>query len=216
VYNRILADFGFSSEKDELARDRLAHLIQDKMICDPDCLDIRIEETVTVCGHGPNLEKDLEENELIGTIISADGATAVLFERGIIPHLITTDLDGDIESQVICNELGAVAIIHAHGDNIERLGEGVPMFNGLITPTTQCEPIGRVYNFGGFTDGDRAVMLGRHFMARRIKLLGFDFERPRETGGKDSVIKKRKLEWARRLIYEMNPPGIELIGSGQP
>ena len=45
-----------------------------------------------------------------------------------------------------------------------------------VIGTTQIEPISDVYNFGGFTDGDRAVFLAEHFGAKEIELVGFDFE----------------------------------------
>jgi uncharacterized Rossmann fold enzyme len=68
-----------------------------------------------------------------------------------------------------------------------------------------------VYNFGGFTDGDRAVMVARHFGATKIHLLGFDMAQPRPKEGRDPKTKKRKLETARELIWDYNPDGVELI-----
>ncbi len=41
--------------------------------------------------------------------------------------------------------------------------------------TTQATPIGKVNNFGGFTDGDRCVFLADYFNAKKIILLGMDF-----------------------------------------
>ena len=35
--------------------------------------------------------------------------------------------------------------------------------------------MGKVHNFGGFTDGDRCVFLANHFKAKKIILLGMDF-----------------------------------------
>ena len=35
--------------------------------------------------------------------------------------------------------------------------------------------MGKVNNFGGFTDGDRCVFLANHFKANKIILLGMDF-----------------------------------------
>jgi len=42
--------------------------------------------------------------------------------------------------------------------------------------TTQLKPFGKLHNFGGFTDGDRAVCLAEHFKAGLIILAGMDFE----------------------------------------
>ena len=41
--------------------------------------------------------------------------------------------------------------------------------------STQAKPMGKVNNFGGFTDGDRCVFLANHFKAKKIILLGMDF-----------------------------------------
>jgi hypothetical protein len=66
-------------------------------------------------------------------------------------------------------------------------------------------------NFGGFTDGDRAVFLADHFKAKNIYLVGFDFE------GKDSAFKKldkvklKKLDWAHVLIAMLDSPAIQFI-----
>ena len=185
-------------------------IVGNKRICGPDCLDKIIERDVTVYGFGPNLEQEIEEVTPIGTIISADGATGELVKKGIFPDIFTTDLDGNVEAQILANGKGAVAVIHAHGDNIQRLKDCVPFFPGRITPTTQAKPFDKIYNFGGFTDGDRAVMIARHFGATRILLVGFDFVNARMQRNKDMDVKRRKLEWAHRLIYELNPPKVML------
>jgi len=83
--------------------------------------------------------------------------------------------------------------------------EIVPRFRGPIVGTTQSTPFDGRRNYGGFTDGDRAVELARHFGARRVNLLGFDFENPRRAEGKDLERKRRKLKWARKIIFERNP-----------
>jgi len=211
IYYQILEEFRFSRQDDELSARILASMVEGKKVCGPECLDRMMHTTVTVYGYGPNLEKEMEAVKPLGTIISADGATSELMKRGIVPDIIVTDLDGEVCTQVRANSWGAVAVIHAHGDNVMRLKEYVPFFQGWITPTTQSRPFNRVYNFGGFTDGDRAVMLARHFGASRILLVGFDFDEVRSQRGKDSRTKARKLDWARRMIFDLNPPGVSLL-----
>jgi uncharacterized Rossmann fold enzyme len=210
-YRRIVAEFGFSPEADEAAARRLSELCSRKTIFGPESLARLIGEEVTVIGHSPDLEERIGTVELRGRVITADGATsALLHERGRVPDLIVTDLDGDVPDQIAANAQGAVAVILAHGDNVDRLERFVPWFSGPVTPTTQACPFDRVFNFGGFTDGDRAVMLARHFGAKRIDLLGFDLANPRPKSGRDPGVKKRKLEIARELIWNLNPPGVEL------
>ncbi|MEM2943745.1 MAG: 6-hydroxymethylpterin diphosphokinase MptE-like protein [Methanomassiliicoccales archaeon] len=211
LYFQILEEFNFSRSDDEMAAHILNTLVKNKRICEPDCLKEVIQCRATIYGYGPNLERDIEIVKPAGTIISADGATTVLLKNGIVPDVIVTDLDGDVLAQIRANSEGSIAVIHAHGDNIQRICDALPFFEGRITPTTQSKPFDRIYNFGGFTDGDRAVMLARHFGAKRIFLVGFDFELVREQAGKDSEIKARKLRWARRLIFDFNPPYVQLL-----
>ena len=84
------------------------------------------------------------------------------------------------------------------------------LFEGPVVLTTQSVPGDIVYNYGGFTDGDRAVCFARHFGCRRILLPGFDYSSPMPKEGSDPAVKLRKLRWAKRIIEEMNPPGVTL------
>ncbi len=117
---------------------------------------------------------------------------------GIVPDVICTDLDGnseaDIEKEILACEKGSIVLIHAHGDNIDKLERYVPRFKRFIA-TTQARPFGKVYNFGGFRDGDRCFFVARECGARKIRLVGFDFE-----DSDVNPIKKKKLKWAKKLM----------------
>ena len=209
IYREILEDFGFSEDRDSEAAQYLSFLLEEA----PDlmALDQLIRgRTVLVCGNAPTLSAELgeiisqqEKIELHGafehTVISADGATTKLLERGIVPDIIVTDLDGILPDIVRANELGSIVVVHAHGDNMEALGRWVPKLSRIVG-TTQSMPFDEIYNFGGFTDGDRSVFLARHFKAAEIRLIGFDFDDESVT-----PMKKKKLKWARKLV------GIALI-----
>ncbi len=211
VYERILEEFGYSRQDDELSAQLLDSLLQSKQKVEDTFLKTRIGAEVTVCGNGPNLEEGLERSSPRGTLICADGATGRLMARNFWPDLIVTDLDGDIEPQLHANSSGAVMIVHAHGDNMRKIALVVPRIEGVVVGTTQSRPFGRLRNFGGFTDGDRAVELARHFGTRRVNLIGFDFEVPNPVSGKDMGIKAKKLRWAQSIIFDMNPPQVELF-----
>jgi len=200
-YEEILREFGFSREKDRKAAEA-AIKIAKSAISVEDLKNIIKGRIVSVCGAGENLEDEMEEVE--GTIIAADEATSILLKHKIIPHIITTDLDGNVGDIIRANEKGCIVIIHAHGDNMEALKKYLPLFHKKIMLTTQEKAFNGIYNFGGFTDGDRAYCIASHFEARKIKLIGFDFEKPREKEGKNRDIKLKKLEWAKKIIeYEM-------------
>jgi 2-amino-4-hydroxy-6-hydroxymethyldihydropteridine diphosphokinase len=210
-YRRIVKEFGFSIADDERSARTLAQICLRKDLCSPECLRRKVGPEVTVLGNGPNLELELRQQELKGTVIAADGATSALMHTmGRVPDIIVTDLDGDVADQITANAQGAIVVVLAHGDNEAAVRRYVPWFIGPITPTTQARPLDGVYNFGGFTDGDRAVLLARHMGGTRIHLRGFDMENPRPKAGRDRANKLRKLAIARELIWDINPPGVEI------
>ena len=141
-------------------------------------------------------------------ILAADGATTALLEINVIPDAIVSDLDGRIEDILFANKKGSVVLIHAHGDNIDKLKKYVPLFSDLIIGTTQVEPKKKVLNFYGFTDGDRAVFFAYYLGAKKIFLIGMDFENivskyskpyfSKDT--KATEFKRKKLEIGKMLL----------------
>lgn len=204
-YSQILKDFGYDREEDERAAVILSNLLRDRPSA-VDSLRRLIEgRRVTVAGDAESLAREIDE--MTEVVISADEATSVLLEREIIPDAFTTDLDGNIEDLLRANSRGSIAIIHAHGDNIPAMHSHVKSFEGPVVGTTQTKPIEGIHNFGGFTDGDRAVFIADHFGAKEIRLVGFDFEKPREKD-KDPEVKARKLDWAYILIQSLGNENI--------
>jgi uncharacterized Rossmann fold enzyme len=209
IYEEILEEFGFSREVDEGAARLLQSLLLgregDLSVEDLDSM-IRGRE-VLVCGNGPSLSRELENileerraartSETSGSdevVIAADGATTAILAAGVLPDLIVTDLDGFLPDIIAANERGSAAVVHAHGDNMAALKEHVPRLRRVLG-TTQAEPIEGIFNFGGFSDGDRCVFLAQNFGARKIRIIGFDYDDPVVT-----PVKKMKLKWARRLV----------------
>jgi uncharacterized Rossmann fold enzyme len=56
-------------------------------------------------------------------LVSADTATSPILDAGLTPDIVVTDLDGDLEDIFEAWRRGAILVIHAHGDNIERIEE---------------------------------------------------------------------------------------------
>jgi len=210
IYKKIVDDFGFSIKKDKLAADILEELLQRNKKFSIEELNILIHnKEVIVFGAGPSLENSIEINkkEFSDKInIAADGATTALLEKNILPDIIVTDLDGKVSDQIIANSKNSIVVVHAHGDNIDKIKRYVPEFKWKIIGSTQTNPKAykNVYNFGGFTDGDRAVFLASHFNAKKIHLIGFDFDG--EIGkysfskDKDNNLKLKKLKWCKYLV----------------
>lgn len=199
LYQEILEDFGFSRERDEEAAEMLRGMLPPSK---PILLEARSRifgRDVVACGNAPTLAEEIEgllksDQWKDYAFIAADGATAVLLQKGIVPDIVVTDLDGPFQEILCAHDMGSIIVVHAHGDNLDALRMYVPRLRRVIG-TTQSRPLDNVYNFGGFTDGDRCVFLAIELGALAIKLAGFDFDDERVTPRK-----KKKLAWARRLI----------------
>jgi len=139
-----------------------------------------------------------------GTVIATGASIPILLSENVVPDIIVTDLDGDVGSQKKASSMGSVTVMHAHGDNTDAIMEHAKDFSGKVILTTQSRPDLVVHNFGGFTDGDRAVCIARHFHSD-IRLEGFDLDNVAAKEGSDPCIKRKKLQWAKRIIFELFP-----------
>lgn len=198
IYSEILKDMGYDRASDENSAKVLRTLMLNADLITEDEVDVR--DTVSIFGAADSLSSDIERRGPEGTLISAGSATSVVMSKGILPDIVVTDLDGDIDSQIEASRKGAVTLIHAHGDNIDLIMRYAKEFTGKVILTTQSRPDMVLCNFGGFTDGDRAVCFARHMGAKRIVLYGFDFDNPSDKDGSDPEVKRKKLSWAKRII----------------
>ena len=217
-YKEILGTLGFSREGDE----NTAALL-DKILDEKGCLTLEqfsdeiMEKKDTskfiVVGAGPSIKKHIKyvkENYDLNDylIVSADGATTAMLEDDLVPDIVATDLDGKMEDLLAANSLGSYFVIHAHGNNEELIDNWTTKFDKILG-TTQSVPIGHLYNFGGFTDGDRAMFFAIALGCEEMVLAGMDFgttvtkySRPNIEGatGPADEIKTKKLIFAERLL----------------
>jgi len=173
-YKKILKDFGYSRKEDTQSCKLLDSLLPKKTPI-VKIRDLIENKPVFVIGAGPSLPSCisiLKKYKKITKIV-ADGATRAIIENGLKPDIVVTDLDGDIKSLKKVGRTNTLMVVHAHGDNTDKI-HLVKNFKNCIG-TTQTKPTRRVHNFGGFTDGDRCVFLANHFKAKKIILLGMDF-----------------------------------------
>ncbi len=138
-----------------------------------------------------------------GTNVVVDKALSNALELKIKPDIIVTDLDGDVDKIINLSKfLNVIVVAHIHSDNIYRFINNIKRIKNVIV-TTQIEPIDKIYNFGGFTDGDRAVYLAKHFGAREINIYGFDFNHVISyTNNVD--VKRKKLRIAKKIIERID------------
>jgi uncharacterized Rossmann fold enzyme len=211
IYKKIKQDLNLNFNKDEISSIILDKLIRKRNI-KYDIKKIRKlikNQDVVIFGAGPSLKNTIRNNlDLFNNkiIISADGATSALIKYNIIPDIIVTDLDGELSDQINANSNHSIIFLHSHGDNIISIKENIQKFKGILFGTTQLNPskFKNLYNFGGFTDGDRAVLLASHFEAKKIYLIGFDFDG--EIGEYSNIQNKnvnkklKKLKWCKNII----------------
>ena len=202
-YFSILKELNYSEKKDKESA-----LILDSILKKTDTIEkikkIIEGKTIFVIGSGPSLSiaipklKKLEKS----IKIAADSSLKPLVDNGIIPDIIVTDLDGNEDTIKKISKTKSIFVIHAHGDNIEKLQMVKKMKNCI--GTTQTNPFNKVQNFGGFTDGDRGVFLASYFNAKKIILFGMDFGNQigkfSNTKKSDRETKLKKLEIGRDLL----------------
>jgi len=190
-YSEIRKEFNYSEKKDKESAVILNSIIKKSNINEK-IISLVKDKTVFVIGSGPSLSTAIPilKNFKKTIKIAADSSVKLLVDNGIIPDIVITDLDGD---ESILKKIGkkSIFIVHAHGDNVEKL-EFAKKFTKCIG-TTQSNPFEKIQNFGGFTDGDRGVFLANHFDAKKIVLFGMDFG---EKIGRHSNTKKseRKIK----------------------
>ena len=158
----ILKEFKYSEKKDKESAILLNSILK-KSNVNEKIISLIKGKTVFVIGSGPSLSTAVPKlkNFKKSIKIAADSSIKHLVENGIIPDIIMTDLDGDRTTLEKIGKTKSIFVVHAHGDNVEKL-EIVKKIKNCIG-TTQTIPFNKIENFGGFTDGDRAVFLANSF-----------------------------------------------------
>ncbi len=117
------------------------------------------------------------------------GKAVLRYDGRIDVHV--TDLDEGFKALCSAADRARVVVVHAHGDNRNLIRDFVPSLDRVVG-TTQYIPFERVYNFGGFTDGDRAAIIAKKF--GKVRLVNFNFEVA------ESDLKLKKLRWAKKIL----------------
>jgi uncharacterized Rossmann fold enzyme len=252
-YRQIIEDFEFDEEEDFNAGKLLSEFLADNKstVTVDDVSPLFRSKDIYIFGGGPSLKRDIPrifkraDRELMlpspleekrpeefkfpqdlgftQTWIAADIATSTLLDFGIVPNVIVTDLDGIVEDILLASELGATVVVHAHGDNQDKIRMYTPKFKNDVLGTMQATPeaFDNLINYGGFTDGDRAVYLADGLGAKNILLIAFNFRDPvRKRGAEEQPrpeedpamrIKAKKLTWANVLIAMLDNDGVRFF-----
>ena len=202
-FSEIRKEFGYTETEDLISAKKLNSLLKRKN-SKKEFQNMIRGKSVFIIGAGPSLSKSLKHIKKSKNItkIVADGAVRALLEEKIRPDILVTDLDGDLKSIKEIGKTKIPIIVHAHGDNQDRL-EIVKEFTNVVG-TTQTEEFGKMKNFGGFTDGDRCVFLAEFFNADKIVLIGMDFGQEIGKYSKHKVVnrktKLKKLKFGKRIL----------------
>ncbi|MEM2123675.1 MAG: 6-hydroxymethylpterin diphosphokinase MptE-like protein [Candidatus Bathyarchaeia archaeon] len=233
-YLRIVEEFGFDVDRDRLSARVLNGILNGKALPLEELRRSFRGGRFIVFGCGPSLESDLYEALRLRLLskylpVAADGAAnALLWRARISPYAVVSDLDGGPRGLLGADKRGSIMVLHAHGDNLDKIEQLAPIFKGRVAGTTQAEPLSNVYNFGGFTDGDRAVFMLEELDSERIVLMGMDFGlkvgRYSKPGLRRDMPaderKLKKLSFAKRLLEWLAPRAsceiLNATGSGEP
>lgn len=201
-YNKIIQEFGYKKQEDRKAAVTLNSILHKPFPVRKLRKSI-LGNPVFVIGAGPSLRFAIPTLKKYKNIIKicADTALDTLIKNGINPEIIVTDLDGNLDLLRKISKT-SIVVVHAHGDNIPQLGFAKKFRNCI--GTTQTEKIGKISNFGGFTDGDRCVFLASHFGATKIFLFGMDFGtkigKYSNTKSSERKTKVKKLKYGKMLL----------------
>ena len=158
----------------------------------------------------------VEENELTrfnqpgDVFVAADGAVGALPEYSQLACIVS-DLDGGDYLDAAAKQ-GQTIVVHAHGDNMQQWEKTLASWE-QFTPFPQIilshqvnQAIPGMYNFGGFTDGDRALCftLSMGVDSENVELIGFSLDRVGQWSGITvAETKLKKLKWMDRIVSEL-------------
>ena len=201
-YNEILKEFSYN-KKDDIKSAKILNSKINKKIPKTTLTKLIQNNDVFIIGAGPSMLKSIKTLKKFSNVVKivADGAIQAFLENDLKADILVTDLDGDLKSIKKTGKTNTIIFVHAHGDNMEKLN----LVSGFKnwTGTTQTKEFGKLYNFGGFTDGDRCVFLANYFNAKNIILFGMDFGNTIGRYSKNisnKTLKRKKLRFGKKLL----------------
>ncbi len=141
-YESILKAFGFSREEDEEAARLLSGVLPSPRLSITELQKLIQGKMVYVFGAHESVLEGMDyilERGIKGVFIAADGASSAMREKGLRPDLIVSDLDGNPDDLLYWNNEGVPFLVHAHGDNMERIRSLAPKLLHSMA-TTQSRP----------------------------------------------------------------------------
>lgn len=220
IQDEVRAAFGWALDEDRVAAETLVQRTSEFAAAVPswsevgrrassDALRAKLSsaERVIVLGAAATEEEALRAAQQEGVIVAADGSVGALKMRNRLACVVS-DFDGGVHLRSAAEE-GVPIVAHGHGDNVQRSTLALSEWSQFDTPPSLIlthqtpTPCHGAHNFGGFTDGDRAVCfaLAMGVNPQNIDLVGFSLN----TVGKWSATtvpeqKLKKLTWMYRIL----------------
>ena len=175
------------------------------------CEELQRYERVVIIGAAVEKQEIAELNLENTAVIAADGSVGAMIDYKFLTCIIS-DLDGGkhIDLAAAKNQR---FVLHAHGDNLSRWRQTVDNWSRFKTPPEIIlshqtnESMNGMYNFGGFTDGDRAVCfaLWAGVKVKQIDLIGFSTQKVGAWSGVTNQDRKmKKLSWMKKILTFLN------------
>ena len=172
-------------------------------------LQLKLLKATAVVFVGAAVESQQLE-EMVGdgvVFIAADGAVGALPAHADLACIVS-DFDGTPHLELAAKS-GATIIAHAHGDNMEAWKECVKTWSQFSNPPALVlshqtpHYLQGMHNWGGFTDGDRALCMAHSLGVdfENVYLVGYTLSRIGQWSGRTQKgIKLAKLQWMATVV----------------
>ena len=219
IQNEVRQAFGWSEADDAQSALQLQHFLQQHDRWAPLHREKALKrvktqllnaQRIVIIGAGVE-ENELESYNQPGDVfVAADGAVGALHGYSQLACIVS-DLDGGDYLDAAAKQ-GQTIVVHAHGDNTQEWQKILTSWEqyastpALILSHQVNQAIPGMHNFGGFTDGDRALcfVLSMGCESQKIELVGFSTNRVgRWSGITVADTKLKKLEWMERIVSEL-------------
>ena len=175
------------------------------------CKEIATCDRLVIIGAAVE-QQQLSEIDLQNTaVIAADGSVGAMLDFKSLTCIVS-DLDGGEHIDFAASRSQRF-VIHAHGDNILRWQKALNNWSNFSNPPNLVlshqtnEILQGMHNFGGFTDGDRAVCfaLWAGVEKEKIELVGFSTQKVGVwSGTTNPETKMKKLSWMKKILGFLN------------
>lgn len=166
-------------------------------------------ERVVVVGAAAQ-ESELQTYGPNTAYVAADGSVGALQDYSGLACIVS-DLDGGIYLDTAARHAIPI-LVHAHGDNVAQWQKKIEQWGQFNSPPPLVlshqvnQMIPGMHNFGGFTDGDRALcfVLSLGVQPEKIELVGFSLNHVGQWSGVTDIPKKlQKLQWMQRIVSKL-------------